>query len=249
VLRVLKESGIPIDALAGCSIGAVAGALYCGGLPFERILNIMQGADRKLTKWTLPIASIWSDVGLKNLLRENGPHVRMSQLRIPFAAVACDIRSGREVALRKGLVWKAVRASVSVPGMFPAALVDGRALADGGLVDPVPSTTARAMGADYVIAVDLMSPSARAKQAARAPSSKNNRRHSRPNLVEMLWRSMEIMQEEITVRSASHADVNIEPELGRARWKDFSLRSAEFVAAGEAAAHAKVDTIRAITGA
>ena len=250
VLKVLKESGIPVDCLAGCSIGAVAGALYCGGLSFERIRGIMDGADRKLTKWTLPIASIWSDIGLKNLLRENGPYVRFSQLHTPFAAVACDVRTGKGVTLRKGIVWKAVRASVSVPGMFPAALVGGRPLADGGLVDPVPSLTARAMGADYVIAVDLMSPSARAKQAARIQPAGNGRgrRHTRPNLVEMLWRSMEIMQEEITIRSASHADVTVEPELGRARWKDFSLRSAEFVAAGEEAARAKIDDIRAITG-
>ncbi|MEX0682878.1 MAG: patatin-like phospholipase family protein [Dehalococcoidia bacterium] len=246
VLRVLEEHGVPVDYVAGCSIGAVVGSLYAGGTSFEDMTEIMRGADRKLTRWTLPIWSLWSDAGLKKLLQENGARVRFSELAIPFAAVACDVVTGREVVIRRGTVWKAVRASVSVPGLFPAAILGNKRLADGGLVSPVPSQTARSLGADVVIAVDLMGPSARGRNSGPPKPRRNGARLSAPNLVEMLWRSMEIMQEEITIRSASTADVTVEPQLMRTRWKDFSHRGPEYIEAGAAAAREKLPEIHAL---
>ncbi|MGH9195791.1 MAG: cyclic nucleotide-binding domain-containing protein, partial [Acidimicrobiia bacterium] len=110
VLKLFEEERIPIDFIAGCSIGAVVGAMHAGGRTLRDIHRTMHGADQKLKRWTLPLRSVWSDSGLTELLRAPGPDVRFRDLDIPFAAVATDIRTGREVVIRSGLVWKAVQA-------------------------------------------------------------------------------------------------------------------------------------------
>lgn len=244
VLRVFEENDVPIDYIAGCSIGALVGALYAGGISLTEIERRMQGADRKFIRWTLPFTSIWSDAGLRQVLREPRPAVQFQELAIPFAAIATDLVTGREVVLRDGLVWRAVQASVSIPGIFPPTVISDRYLVDGGLVNPVPTRTVREMGADIVVAVDLMSPAAQAEVDAspRRGSTRPGRRA--PNLVEMLWRSTEIMQGEITARSAATADVTIQPEVGRSRWSDFSRRGRNFVAAGEEAARDALPELR-----
>ena len=101
------------------------------------------------------------------------------------------------------------------------------------------------MGADIVVAVDLMSPSARSQESVDLSTAASGAPTPRiPNLVEMLWRSNEIMQEEITLRSAATADVTIEPRMGRVRWSDFSHRGQEFIGAGEQAAREKLPELR-----
>lgn len=245
VLRVLKQNAVPVDYVAGCSIGAIVGAAYALGWSLADIEKILQGADRKIVRWTLPFRSIWSDAGLKEMLRKPIPTARFSDLNIPFAAVATDVVTGREVLLRKGLLWRALQASASVPGIFPPVVVSGRHLVDGGLVNPVPSQTVRELGARIVVAVDLMSPAARAHENSGLPEGSGNSPATRIlNLVEMLWRSNEIMQEEITIRSAATADVTIQPKLGRSRWRDFSNRGPSFIAAGEEAARGALPELR-----
>jgi NTE family protein len=243
VLKVLEQQHVPIDYLAGCSIGAIVGAMYAGGLPFEEIEARMQGADRKVRRWHLPLRSVWSDAGLKEILRTPYPTARFRELQTPFAVVATDVGTGREIVIRKGIIWRAVQASTSVPGIFPPTLIAKRQLVDGGLVNPVPSQTVRDLGADFVIAVDLMSPSARAHHIS-GPARNSQPRARVPNLVEMLWRATEIMQEEVTLRSAATADLTIEPKLGRVRWSDFSHRGREFIALGEQAASEKMSELQ-----
>jgi len=245
VIKVLEENEVPVDYVAGCSIGAIVGVLYAMGTPLRGIEGHLQGVDHKIRRWTLPLRSLWSDAGLKDVLIGAAPRERFRDLRVPTAVVATDISSGREIVLRKGRVARAVQASVSVPGMFPPTLVFGRHLVDGGLVNPVPSQTVRDLGADIVIAVDLMSPSARTHANSGSPAGAGDSPLAKiPNLVEMLWRSMEIMQEEVTLRSAATADITIEPKIGRIRWSDFSHRGREFIAAGEEAAREKLPELR-----
>jgi NTE family protein len=198
-------------------------------------------------RWTLPLRAIWSDAGLRELLREPGPTVQFRELATPFATVATDLATGREVVLRDGLVWRAVQASVSIPGIFPPTAIGDRYLVDGGLVNPVPTQTVRQLGADVVVAVDLMSPTTSAEATANR-SSRPARTPARraPNLVEMLWRSNEIMQGEITTRSAATADVTIQPRVGRSRWSDFSRRGKSLIAAGEEAARNALPELRGL---
>ena len=244
VLRVLEENAVPIDYIAGCSIGAVVGGLYAGGMSPAEIERRLPEAYRKLIRWTVPFTSIWSDAGLRQVLRKAQPTAQFQHLAIPFAAIATDLASGHEVVLQDGLLWPAVQASVSVPGIFPPTVIAGRYLVDGGLVDPVPSHVVRAMGANIVVAVELTNSAARAERTASPLRGSAKPGGRAPNLVEMLWRSNEIMQGEITARSAATADVTIQPRLGRSRWSDFRHRGRSFVAAGEEAAKDALPELR-----
>ncbi|MEX2236479.1 MAG: patatin-like phospholipase family protein [Dehalococcoidia bacterium] len=250
VLRVLLAHGVPIDYIAGSSIGAVVGALFAGGFNPDQIEETITGADRKIVRWTLPLTALWSDGGLRKLLSGPGPTTQFHELRTPFAAVATDLISGREVVLRDGLVWRAVQASVSIPGMFPPTQISGRFLVDGGVITPVPTQAARDLGADRVIAVDLSSPGLRPDAPARmsVPMEKERGGHS-PRFVEVLWRATEIMQTEMTAKTAGTADVTIAPTVGRSRFSDFTRRPKEFVKAGEEAAEAALSEIAAFVPA
>jgi NTE family protein len=245
VLRVLQQNNVPIDYVAGSSIGSIVGALFAGGFPLDDIEEMLNGADRKVVRWTLPLTALWSDRGLRRLLSEPGPTTEFHELRTPFAAVATDLISGREVILREGIVWRAVQASVSIPGMFPPAVISGRFLVDGGVVSPVPTRAARDLGADIVIAVDLSSPGLRPEAPTRlAATGDRERAEHTPRIIEVLWRSTEIMQTEMTAHTAAIADVTIAPSLGRSRFSDFTRRPAEFVTAGAEAAEAAMPEIR-----
>jgi NTE family protein len=245
VLRVLQQHNVPVDYVAGSSIGSIIGALFAGGFPLDDIESMLIGADRKVVRWTLPLTALWSDRGLRKLLSEPGPTTEFHELRIPFAAVATDLISGREVILREGIVWRAVQASVSIPGMFPPTVISGRYLVDGGVVSPVPTRAARDLGADIVIAVDLSSPGLRPEAPTRlaATSARESGGHP-PRVIEVLWRSTEIMQTEMTAHTAAIADVTIAPSLGRSRFSDFTRRPTEFVAAGAEAALESMSEIR-----
>ncbi len=157
VLRALEEAGIRPDLVCGSSIGAVVGSAYALG-----------ELDR-FEKWALGLTgrTVWSFMDFKlaggmlkgerviDFFRRNFSDRDIEALDIPFAAVATALHSGTEVWLRSGSTADAVRASMALPGLFTPAQRDGRLLIDGGLVNPVPVSLARAMGADVVIAVDL----------------------------------------------------------------------------------------------
>ena len=194
VLRVLKENNVPIDYIAGSSIGAIIGALYASeAFELEEMEEMIIGADRKVRRWNIPVTSLWRDSGLRRLLSDPGPTTQFNELPTPFVAVATDLASGREVALRDGLIWRAVQASVSIPGIFPPMLISGHHLVDGGVVCPVPTQAVRDLGADIAIAVDLSSPGLRPEAPPRlSVSSERESGPPPPRFVEVLWRATEI---------------------------------------------------------
>ncbi|MBI2847984.1 MAG: patatin-like phospholipase family protein, partial [Chloroflexi bacterium] len=160
VLEALEKAGIPVDMIAGTSIGALVGALYAREKDVERLKDSAKKWDsRRLAVLLGPCfrrtGLVWGykiEVEVKPLLDA----VRFSDLRIPLACVATDIGSGEEVVIREGGVWQAVRASGSLPLLFSPAKLNGQYLVDGGLVNPVPVSVVRGMGADFVIAVSVM---------------------------------------------------------------------------------------------
>lgn len=159
VLKALGDMGLRPEVVAGTSVGAVVGAAYASGHleDFERWV-------RKLTRrgvlGLLDVALVGGGgliegKRLAGLFREHFGELDFDQLERPFAAVATELHTGREVWLREGSVVEALRASVALPGLFTPAKLDGRWLLDGGLVNPVPVTLCHALGADVVIAVNL----------------------------------------------------------------------------------------------
>jgi NTE family protein len=157
VIRALAEAGVVPDVICGCSIGALVGAAYAdGGL--EKLEGWVSGLTLRDVMGLL-------DVGLNGGLLKGDKLIDFferhfvdrdfSELKLPFGCVATDLANGREVWLREGSVAAAVRASIAVPGLFQPVSRDSRLLVDGGLVNPVPVSLCRALGAEIVIAVDL----------------------------------------------------------------------------------------------
>ena len=159
VIRALERSGIRPDLVCGTSIGALVGAAYAAG-ELERF-------ERWLLRLSIADVLSFIDVGLSGgmikgerlmeFFRRNFIDRPVEDLTMPFAAVATALHTGAEVWLREGSTIDAVRASIGLPALFTPVLHEGRMLVDGGLVNPVPVSLARAMGADIVIAVDLSS--------------------------------------------------------------------------------------------
>ena len=157
VIRALEERGIRPDVVCGTSIGALVGAAYASG-----------ELDR-LEKWVTGLA--WTNVVRLMDLTWRGGLIRgtrlftlfrtifqdreISELPVPYGAIATELHSGRELWLRHGNVLEAVRASCAMPGLFTPVVRDGTVLVDGGLVNPVPVSMCRALGAELVVAVDL----------------------------------------------------------------------------------------------
>jgi len=145
VIRAIEAAGIEVDVIAGTSVGALIGAIQAAG-QLEELETTFQSFDWKMT------ASFFDVVLPRSGLRQAKP---IEALPTPFACVATDIVNGEEIVIRSGDLIEAVRASVSVPGIFTPVRSNGRILVDGGLTNPVPISVVRAMGAGLVIAVDL----------------------------------------------------------------------------------------------
>ena len=159
VIRALNEAGIEPDIVCGTSIGALVGAIYVDG-----DLDRLEAWVKSLTLQTVVSFLDFSLYGglikgekLIEFFRNHFVDRQIAGLPRPFAAVATDLQTGREIWLQEGSVSDAVRASIALPGLFTPVRYEGRWLVDGGLVNPVPVSLCRAMGADWVIAVDLNS--------------------------------------------------------------------------------------------
>ena len=157
VIRALEQAGIRPDLVCGTSIGALVGAAYAAGeldrleqwVLGLRISDVVAFMDVSLS------SGLFKGERLMDFFRRNFVDRPIEELAMPFAAVATSLHTGAELWLRHGSTLDAVRASIAVPGIFAPVLYEGSVLVDGGLVNPVPVSLARAMGADVLIAVDL----------------------------------------------------------------------------------------------
>lgn len=198
VIRAIEEMGIRIDIVAGTSIGALIGAAYASGKlhALERTFcSFDWKAIGSLFDPIFPRSGLISGKKLTDFLRDHIAVQSIGQLPIPFAAIAADIANGDEIRLCDGDLIEAVRASISVPGILTPVRRDGRVLVDGGLVDPVPVSAARALGADIVIAVDLNHERVTAKAVRRQA-----KRSGVENTILARLRGMEYMQAAARIR-------------------------------------------------
>jgi NTE family protein len=233
VLRGLERAGLHVDYLVGTSIGGVVGSLYALNHAPDTIADVLDAAAITLVRPVLSTRSLLSDDRLRRFLRSQGDCVTFDKLHTPLALVASDIYSGREVVFREGLVWPAVLATIAVPGMFPAQPIGPYRLVDGGVLNPVPADVARGMGADVVIAVRLRDerPLGQAEARATAPVGQS------PSMIEVLTRSVDLLQGRLSPRSEAETDILIEPRCDGA--PSLGLRSfskgRRYIKAGEAA--------------
>jgi NTE family protein len=158
VIRALAESGVRVDYIAGTSIGAIVGAVYASG-KIDSLENVILQLDWKKIVYffdvVFPKSGLIDGNKVADFIRSYVGEMNIEDLPIPFCAVSTDLATGNEVVIKEGDIIEAIRASISVPGIFTPVKKDDMTLVDGGLVNPVPVCVAREMVADFVIAVDL----------------------------------------------------------------------------------------------
>ncbi|MEO0247980.1 MAG: patatin-like phospholipase family protein [candidate division WOR-3 bacterium] len=163
VVRALEEAGFKPDLVVGCSMGALVGAFYADGVRshiMRGITRMVSGTKKKASDFipAKPSASALFDATkIEEFLVDFFGERKIEELSIPFACVAVDIIEGQELVFDSGLVAPAVRASISIPGVFPPLRRGKMIMVDGGLLDPVPVRVARDMGAERVLAVNVIS--------------------------------------------------------------------------------------------
>jgi len=240
VLEVLEKEGIPIDMIAGTSAGAAIGALYAQGKDASMIKGLALDLSWKrlasLVDLALPRTGFIKGKKIKDLLALLiGGDIKFSELRIPFACVAADIITGEEVVINHGSVLDGIRASVSIPVIFTVVKWKGRYLVDGGLVNPVPVSVLRQMGADFIIAVNVI-PAVR-DRAQRVEKIKE------PNIISVIMQSLYIASYLAVRSSLEGADIVIEPQMADITYGDFS-RAEECILQGALATQGTIPEIK-----
>ena len=239
VLEVLEKEGIPIDMIAGTSAGAAIGALYAQGKEASQIKDLAINMGWKqlvsLVDLALPRSGFIEGTRITNLLKSIMGDIKFSDLRIPLACVATDIRSGEEVVINHGSVLEGVRASISIPVIFTAVKWQDRYLVDGGLVNPVPVNTVKEMGADFIIAVNVIPDMGDRTQQVKELK--------KPNIFNVMLQSIYIATYSVVRASLEGADIVIEPQLTHIGYGDFH-RIRECIAQGELAAQDSISKIK-----
>jgi NTE family protein len=221
VLRALIENDIRIDCIAGTSAGSIVGGAFAAGLSIDAIAGFgLTMRWRDVGRVTMSRLGIQSNERLDQYMRARLPVTRFEELKIPFAAVATELKTGEAVVMRdEGDVPFAIRASCAIPGWYvPVVDQDGRQLVDGGLVAVLPSTMARALGADIVIAVDVN----REGASFIGPTS---------SVIGVLLHSLILVQKTASHYQRERADIVISPKVGHIRWDEMG-RAEELMALG-----------------
>lgn len=235
VLRALAEHEIRIDVIAGTSAGSIVGGALAAGMPLDDIEEFGRKLRwRDIGRVTMSRLGVQSNERLEQYLRARLPFSKFEDLPIPFAAVATDLKTGGAVVMRdQGDVPFAIRASCTIPGWYvPVTDEQGRQLVDGGLVAVVPSTVARSLGADIVIAVDVNADGATFVGPANS-------------VIGVLFQSMLVFQKTASHYQLESADIVIRPKVGHIRWDEIR-RADELIAAGYEAGRASIPRIQAL---
>src|ERR1041385_2094320 len=236
VLRALIENDIRIDCIAGTSAGSIVGGAFAAGLSIDAIAGFgLTMRWRDVGRVTMSRLGIQSNERLEQYMRARLPVTRFEDLKIPFAAVATELKTGAAVVMRdEGDVPFAIRASCAIPGWYvPVVDKDGRQLVDGGLVAVVPVSVARSMGADIVIAVDV-----NFEGATFLGSSSTS-------VVGVVLQSMLVVQKTASHYQLKSADFVISPRVGHIRWDEMG-RAAELIAAGYEAGNESIPALLAL---
>ncbi|MDI3257179.1 MAG: patatin-like phospholipase family protein [Kyrpidia sp.] len=199
VLQVLEEHRIPVDYLAGASMGALVAALYASGIGPADLGKLAISLPRR--SWvdpTVPKMGLVSGDKITEVIRFLTKGMSLEKMSPPLWVVATDLERGERVVFRKGPAYRAVRASISIPGIFVPMVSEGRLLVDGGVIEWVPVRTAREMGADVVVAVDV------------GKGQAGPVRH----IFDVILQSIDIMERQMVNVRLPEADVVIQPDLG-----------------------------------
>ena len=221
VLKILETNKVPIHMIVGTSVGSAVGSLYAYGYNAFQLQKMSFSIEKgDILDLTIPDNGFIKGEKLEEFINKTLKNTPMEKLKIPFYAVATEIKDGQEVVFGKGNTGQAVRASCSIPGIFrPVKIVD-KMYVDGGVVSPVAVDAAKRFSADIVIAVDICTGVERALPG---------------NTIETILQSLNIMYSKLALVQVSQADVVIRPKVAHIGSADFSKRH-EAILEGEKAA-------------
>ena len=245
VISVLHKEGIPIDMIAGTSSGAIIGAVYARHRDTEKMKEYALDPSWKkrapMIDPSFPKTGFIKGHKIEKLLESFlGGKITFQDLQIPLACVTTDIDTGEEVVIDRGPVTEALRASISLPGIFTLVKREGRYLVDGGLTTPVPVEVVRRMGADFIIAVNVnRDVSVRLDKTTGKPK----KARKSPNIFQVLIQSVYITTYSLVRSSLENADIVIEPDNADISAGEFS-RTPELITLGEMAAAEAVPEIK-----
>ena len=229
VLKVLESHGIKPKIVTGTSAGSFVGSIYASGkTPYQMQQIAQQLKESDLRDLTLNSQGIVLGQKLQDFVNRNVGNKPIEQFPIRFAAVATRLDNGKKAVFIKGNVGQAVRASCSIPNVFVPATIGKTKYVDGGLVSPIPVQTARDLGADIVIAVDI---------SARPSGSQS------VSMWGLLDQTINIMGQQSINFELSQANIVIQPQVGHLGTLDLKS-SNQAILEGEKAAQAKVTTIQ-----
>ncbi len=234
VFKVLEAHEIPIDFVAGTSAGSFAGGALASGLSVAEIIDISRRIGWfNMTGFSFSPKGLLSNSAMGAFIKQHFPVSKFEDLPTPFASIACDLETGEEVVLKEtGDISAAIRASCAIPGVFVPVEIGGRKLIDGGVVAPVPTRAVRKLGAEIVIAVDVISSGA-------------TYWGSPATLLGVFFQSAMMLLR--TAAKAHHyrADVVIIPKISHLRPDEIGKMD-EFIKAGEEAALEKIGEIKSL---
>lgn len=200
ILKVLEDHSIPIDFVAGSSIGALVGSLYCVGHTPDQIRKFTTHFPQKYwLDYTVPKMGFIAGEKLKEIIRLLSKKMNIEDTSIPLSIVATNLVQGKRKVFTKGPIAEAVRASISIPGIFVPEKIDGEYYVDGGVIDRVPVSVVKEMGADVVIAVDV--------SFFEASTEVNS-------IFDVIAKSIDVMEREILRYRMVDADLMLRPKVG-----------------------------------
>jgi len=233
VLKAFREHDIPVDLVSGTSAGSIAGLAYASGMSIDNIVEIGKEIGwYSMSKLSFSAKGLLSNAPLGDLIRDRYPFDRFEELMLPYAAVATNLETGEEKVFKdEGDLAFAVCASCAIPGVFtPLEDEEGNKYVDGGVVAPIPTRAVREMGAEKIIAVDVMSPNS---EYWGSPST----------LLGVFFQSALMLLRTAASHQHYQADIVIVPEVAHLRPDEIGKMD-EFIELGEKAALAKMDEIR-----
>lgn len=235
IIKVLEENNIPIDFIAGSSVGAIIGGCYAALRDINEIEKIaLKTNSRQMFSFIDPAlrrGGLVRGEKIKKFFEQFVNGIEIKDCRIPFLAVATDLNNGESVVIRKGKLSHAIHASIACPPVFRPVEIESRSLGDGGFSMPVPVDIVREMGADIVIAVNLDS------------YQSTDIRKMGVVFFKAVQRSIWLLRHHLSAWNIKNADIVINPQTGRVYWNKF-MNGKKSILAGEEAARKMLPEIR-----
>ncbi len=263
VLKVLDELGVKFDAVSGTSMGAVVGSFYCSGVSLEEIEDYVNSLDWRtimmFSDISLPRMGIINGRKVENVLKGFLEGKTFEQCRPKFCCVAVDMIKQEKEVLCTGMLMDAVRASISIPGLFSPVNIGDKVLVDGGVIEPLPALAIGIYDVDLIIGVSIATTRQKDLTDYYSQISKYRndnrvwgalkkvfsrpRNKKYPNTYEILNTSFNIIQREMSQRYHQYVDILIEPQVGDYGFFEFN-KGSEIMEKGLLAAREKIPEIK-----